>query len=420
VTQGQAQTGSAGKKNIALKTYGVGYSDVAMQLMSSLDAPIRNPDSFLSRYREMAETDETVGAALEMLCYAVVRKFGTFVHPDARIMHLVSRCQENTQGTVEEVRRALLADSLSYGFGVGEFTLAAQENAWLLSSIQVYDPSTLTFKFMRGKDNALHIETIVQRVAGADKQIPAHKCYVARHGAGTNPYGRSRLRRCWRWYAFKRALPKFWAIALERFGMPMLVGKSEDPEALAQILQDAYAKSFASIGLGDSIETVGANSQSGIEGAYSAAVNFCNRMIYRAFFLPALLEGGQQGGSYALGEIHWRMFDDSCLWLARELAEVELETLWRPIIEWNFGPQDTYGSIPVVNLQTPEEQEVMSKIFLNGVNAGVLYPDEGDAAWMRDRLGFPEEIPEGGEPSAWRAKLSRLEVDEKQTTEEQK
>ena len=45
-------------------------------------------------------------------------------------MHLVSRCQENTQGTVEEVRRALLADSLSYGFGVGEFTLAAQENGF--------------------------------------------------------------------------------------------------------------------------------------------------------------------------------------------------------------------------------------------------------------------------------------------------
>ena len=396
------------KKADVAKVYGVGYSDVAMQLMSSLDMPVRNPDDLLTRYREMSENDETVGAALEALCYAVTRKLGTYTHIDRKIQEFVGRCVESVRGTMEETRRALLADALSYGYGVGEFTLEAVESSWLLSSVQVYDPGTLKFRFARGKDNALFVESLIQAVAGRETRIPANKCYIVRHNAGTNPYGRSRLKRCWRWYAFKRALPKFWAVALERFGMPMLIAKSEDPDALARILQNAYSKAFASIGPSDSIETVGANSQSGIEGAYSAAVEFCNRMIYRALFLPALLEGGQQGGSYSLGEIHWRMFDDSCAWLARELAETEIETLWRPIIEWNFGPQETYGEIPVVNSQTPQEQKTMSEIFMNAVNGGIVYPDEGDADWMRDRLGFPA-MSEGGEPDAWRARLSRVE-----------
>lgn len=190
--------------------------------------------------------------------------------------------------------------------------------------------------------------------------------------------------------------------------MPMLVAKSDDPEALAEILENAYAKAFASIGPSDSIEAVAAGGQGGIEGAYSAAVEFCNRMIYRSMFLPALLEGGQQGGSFSLGQVHWRMFDDACLWLAREFAETELERLWRPIIDWNFGPQETYGEIPVINSQTPEEQKIMSEIFTNAVNAGVVSPEHGDSEWMRDRLGFPE-MAEGGEPDVWRAKLSRLE-----------
>ena len=396
------------KKQEVAKAYGFGYSAIAMQLLSSLDQPVRNPDGMLREYQEMMEMDETVGGGLELLCYSVIRKLGAYTHPDERIQELVTSCMESVAGTMEESRRAMLADALAYGFGTSEFTLTAESGQWELSSLQIYDPATIQFKFERGGDNALRVGRIVQSVGGRKIDIPAEKVFLFRHNAGTNPYGKSRLKRCWRWYAFKRAIPKFWAIGLERFGMPMLVAKSDDPEALADILENAYSKAFASIGPNDSIEAVAAGGQGGIEGAYSAAVEFCNRMIYRSMFLPALLEGGQQGGSFSLGQVHWRMFDDACLWLAREFAETELEELWRPIIDWNFGPQETYGEIPIVNSQTPEEQKVMSEIFLNAVNAGVVYPEQGDAEWMRDRLGFPE-MAEGGEADGWRAKLSRLE-----------
>lgn len=390
------------------KAYGFGYSAVSMQLLSSLDQPVRNPDGMLREYQEMMEMDETVGGALEFLCYSVIRKMGTYTHPDERIQDLVIKCIERVAGTMEDSRRAILTDALAHGFGVSEFTLAAEAGQWELSSLQSYDPSTVQFKFERGDDNALRVGTIVQKVGGRDIMIPADKCILFRHNAGTNPYGKSRLKRCWRWYAFKRAIPKFWAIGLERFGMPMLVAKSDDPEALAAILENVNSKSFASIGPNDSIEAVAAGGQGGIEGAYSAAVEFCNRMIYRSMFLPALLEGGQSGGSFSLGQVHWRMFDDACLWIAKEFAEMELEQLWRPIIDWNFGPQEDYGDIPVVTSQTMEEQEITSKIFMNAVNAGVVYPEQGDSEWMRERLGFPE-MAEGGEPDAWRAKLSQLE-----------
>lgn len=388
------------------KTFGVGYSDVLMQLLHSLSQPVRNPDQMLRDYGEMVEFDETVGSGLEFLCYSVVSKIRPYDHPDDRVKDLVNLCEEHIAGTLEEARRAILFDALTFGFGVGEFTLGAVDAQWVLSSVQPFNPLTVQFQLEKAPDNSLRVGEVRQTVAGKEISIPAEKCWILRHNAGTSPYGRSRLKRCWRWYAFKRAIPKFWAISLERHGMPMLVGRSSDPEAMAGILKDAYAQAYAAIGHDDSIDTVGQGLTGGLSGAYENAIAFCNKMIYRSLFLPSLLEGGEAGGSYALGDVHWRMFNDACLWLAGELAESELEYLWRPIIEWNLGPQESYGTLSVSDAQSPEEKELLSKIFCNAVNAGMLYPDEGDGEWMREYLGFPAE-DEGGAPTAWRSRLSQ-------------
>ena len=397
------------KKTNLTQTYGVGYSAIAQQIAYSTNFPITNPDAMGQLYREMVEMDETVSAGLEFLCFSVISKMGNYSHPDKRINDLVDSCVNSIHGTIEEGRRSILADAVSYGFGVSEFTLSAMDGRWVLSSLQNYDPAELQIRFEKAKDNSTVIRDFMQRSAGREIYIPAQKCYLHRHNAGTNPFGRSRLRRCWRWYSFKKVIPQLWAVALERFGMPILIGKSDDTDAMAKLLEGAYSTAFAAIGREDEIlPLISTTGSSGIEGAYSAAAEFCNKMIYRSMFLPGLLEAGEGGGSYALGNIHWRMFDDACKWLAREMIETELEQLWRPIIDWNFGPQSEYGSIPLNTVNSPEENEMLSKIFTSGVNDGYLFPEEGDREWMRERLGFPE-IEEGGEPSLWRSRLAKEE-----------
>ncbi len=398
------------KKLNMTKTIGAGYSSIAHQIAYSMDFPISNPDDMSRMYRDMVEYDETVSAGLEFLCFSIISKMGTFSHEDSRITEFVEACINNVHGTIEDGRRSILADAIAYGFGVSEFTLAPVNGQWLLSSLQSYDPAELRLRFQKGRDNATVIKDFVQLVAGKETFIPAEKCYLHRHSAGTNPFGRSRLRRSWRWYSFKKIIPQLWAVALERFGMPILVGKSDDTDSMLALLENAYATAYASIGREDEINTLAGCStgSSGIEGAYVAAAEFCNKMIYRSMFLPGLLEAGEAGGSYALGNIHWRMFDDACKWLAKELVETELEQLWRPLIEWNFGPQSNYGMIPINTINSPDENKILSEIFATAVNTGVLFPDEGDRDWMREMLGFPE-TQEGGEPTPWRSRLKKEE-----------
>ena len=72
-------------------------------------------------------------------------------------------------------------------------------------------------------------------------------------------------------------------------------------------------------------------------------------MIYRAMFLPSLLGSGENGGSYSLGQIHFELFNATAAALAEDYIDVELEMLWRPIIEWNFGPQENYGDFMITD-----------------------------------------------------------------------
>lgn len=404
------------------RQYGVGFSEVASQLILDLNQPIYNNDAMLEKYHEMAELDETVGTGLEFLCFNVVKKMQSFTHEDKRIQALVDLCINNIKGTVEEMRKSVLMSALTYGFGVGEFSLFPVESQWVLSALQVYDARYLSFIMKRQPNNSIDIQYVrqngfFQNMGGHEIDIPADKCWVHRFDAITNPYGKSRLKRCWKWYAFKKVIPKLWAVALERYGMPALVGKTSDTDAMMDMLSNLYSNAYAAIPAEDDIQVLEKPNGTGLGEAYERAAAFCNKMIYRSLFLPSLLEAGEKGGSYSLGQVHWDMFDDACLWLAKELAESEIEQLWRPIITWNLGEQRDYGDIAVVNTQSPENQKIMSEIFANGVNCGMLYPDEGDAEWMREKMHFPKEIELEGEPIPWRKALKDREA--KQQKEEQ-
>ena len=380
----------------ATNSVGYGYSAIISQLLSSLDQPIRNTDQFRQFYKQMLEDDESIGTGLEYLSGRVVSKIGEFSHDDRRIKELVDHCIESVRGTMTEIRKDILRNSFAFGFGVAEFTIKDEGGVWVLSSMPVYDPSTILFKMARFPDNSYGIGAVMQRSGmGQDIEIPAGKCLIKTHGNGNAPYGQSLLRRCYRWWAFKRAVPKLWAVALERYGMPLLLGKS-DSESTGRNLEEALAninsKAYIVTNNNSDVQTVGAPGGD-ISSGYMAADELCDKKIYRALFLPSLLGSGENGGSYSLGQVHLELFNATAVSLAEEYIDCELEQLWRPLIEWNFGPQENYGEFAITDSIPADEKKTLSEMLLNLANAGVVDPDS-DRDWMREVLGLPE--PEEG------------------------
>ncbi|MBR1436905.1 MAG: DUF935 family protein [Synergistaceae bacterium] len=373
------------------QSVGYGYSQILNDILTALDRPILNNDEFRSYYKQMLSNDETIGTGMEYLTGRIVSRIGTYSHEDERIKELVDRSIESIKGTMTDVRRGILRDSFAYGYGVGEFTLKSENGRWILSSVQILDPTSVKFRMEKREDNSYGVGAVIQDAGFEEVEIPAGKCIIKTYGDSTTPYGKSLLRRCYRWWSFKKAIPKLWAVALERFGTPMLHGQTdnrEDRKKLDALFSNIYSNPYITTDTKAKIQAIFTPS-SAIGTNYQSAVEMCDKMMYRAMFLPSLLGSGENGGSYSLGQVHLELFNATAAALAEDYADTELEMLWRPLIEWNYGVQENYGSFIINDAMPSSEKLTLSNMLLNLAGAGVLEP-MSDREWMREMLGLPD------------------------------
>ena len=369
--------------------------------MTALNRPITNSDEFRSYYKQMLSNDETIGTGLEYLTGRVISRIGAYSHEDEKITELVNRSIESIRGTLTEVRRGIVRDSFAYGYGVGEFTLKSEGGRWVLSSIQILDPTSLQFKMKKFDDNSYGIGSVIQQAGMSEIEIPAGKCIIKTYGDNTTPYGRSLLRRCYRWWSFKNAIPKLCAVALERYGTPLfhaLTDNKKTQKELDAALGNLNSRSHIVTDTKAEIRAI-ASTNGGMSGGYISAQEQCDKMMYRAMFLPSLLGSGENGGSYSLGQVHFELFNATAAALAEDYVDTELEQLWRPIIEWNFGEQENYGSFMVTDTMPVSEKLAMSTMLLNLAQSGVIFP-ESDRKWIRESLGLPD-VEEGAVSPEW-------------------
>lgn len=118
-----------------------------------------------------------------------------------------------------------------------------------------------------------------------------------------NPYGEALLSRLyWAWY-FRSNGWKFWGKFLERFGTPLLVGKSTEPAKMVAALLMAHSNAVVGVGREDSVEAVGVpsgNSGQTFEIFEQAAI----RRIQKVVLGQTLTSGTDGAGSRALGQVH--------------------------------------------------------------------------------------------------------------------
>ncbi len=118
-----------------------------------------------------------------------------------------------------------------------------------------------------------------------------------------NPYGEALFSRLyWLWF-FKNGTIKFWAKFVERFGNPLLVGKSsKSVEGMLKALLNAHASSVLSINGDESVESIG-GSQNGAS-AFESFDKKIERSVQKVILGQTLTSGTDGAGSRALGEVH--------------------------------------------------------------------------------------------------------------------
>lgn len=141
--------------------------------------------------------------------------------------------------------------------------------------------------------------------------VPPLKFLVAQNDPSyENPYGKRVLARCFWPVTFKRGGYKFWAMFLEKYGMPLLVGTypngtdetriNEMLEMLENMVQDAVAV----MPEGSQVTSIEPSSSGGTR-SYREFLAFGNMEISKAILGQTLTTEMQGSGSYAAAQTHF-------------------------------------------------------------------------------------------------------------------
>ena len=201
---------------------------------------------------------------------------------------------------------------------------------------------------------------------------------------------------CARPYIVRNYAIKDWLALVEVFGQPLRIGKLRQGASVAE--QDLLEAALASLGHdaygvipeGTEIEFPSPGSLSISADMYARLGEVALHSMQMAVLGQTLTSGGEQGGSYALGQVHERvrydLVDSDC-----QRLDETLSAWYETIVRLNFGPE-TAAPTHETQLTRPADLKTDSEVLGNLQQAGLRIP----RAWAYSHFGIPE--PDDGEP----------------------
>ena len=194
-------------------------------------------------------------------------------------------------------------EACPYGYSVMEANYFIDEN----NRFSIAEIGTKPMEWFEPKNDG----ALIFRKPQANTEIDVFKTYplkfflTRRKPSYKQPYGDPLLSKLyWLWF-FKTNSTKFWVKFLERFGSPLLVGKTKDTEEMTTALLNAHSQSVIAIDSNDEVTTVGTNFSGAGSSAFEAFDNVMTKRVQKVVLGQTLTSGNDGGGgSKALGVVH--------------------------------------------------------------------------------------------------------------------
>jgi hypothetical protein len=237
-------------------------------------------------------------------------------------------------------------------------------------------------------------------------------------GAFRNPYGRSLLRRAYKNWVCKDAFLKMWMIAADWKGTPLVIGYAapndtvleqdntergqgqvraeRSDEAMSRVFKTIHNSSFITLpGKKGEIYDVEAVSVQGDMNVFKDGVTYFNAAMMRSLLIPPLVfTSGDGAGSYALGQEHHKIFNQSVDGKLKVYKQGILDQFIRKVISYNFPKarwQKTGFGEFALEEYDPEVMEKLGNIFGALTTNGYLSPEnQADMDFVRQKVGAPK------------------------------
>lgn len=426
---------------------------------------IANPSTVsVETFKRMVDTDDTVGSAADFIITCLSAKLGKYQHPVPEISEFVTKTLNNVRsGWQESVKEIFSAAWV--GFSVSEKVWQNSNEGFILKDLVTLPPGTILFEVDRvgqltddgilqfqrnynpflggpynvftnaiyGFDGELRPDPLARQgdlpfpirtsnqINFLSLRIPKQKCiHYAFNAQGRfgSPYGRSLLRRAYKWWVLKDSVIQMMSIALDRKGTPLTIIFADpnttlmDPSTYNPNLKpnqqrkmradQAASEAFKNIhndsvivlpGKKGQIFDVDFMPQTPNTADFLSAIEMCNKAIMRALLVPELIYTTGDVGSYSLGQEHANSFDKVLDSIVEGMNMILLEQVVKEIIAYNF-PEEMWkkeglGTFVKRDLTT-EERSKMMELFERAVNTGALdVNDLADLNLIRETVGAP-------------------------------
>lgn len=240
--------------------------------------------------------------------------------------------------------------------------------------------------------------------------VPPLKFIIAQNDPSyQNPYGKRILSRCFWPVTFKRGGYKFWAMFLEKYGMPLLVGtyprgtNDDKINEMLGMLNDMIQDAVAVIPEGAQIDTVEGSSTGGGARAYREFLEFGNREVSKAVLGQTLTTEMQSTGSYAASQTHFAVRGE-IVDADKRIVEWCMNELVSYIYEINFGAEEEKPTFVLyeqkdVQKERAERDEILTRsgVRFNKKYYEVEYDLDEEHFEVGDPAGAGGGDPGGGE-----------------------
>ena len=382
----------------------------ASELLEEVEREDTNP---IEDYLTMLLTCPPAAAAQQTVTLLGLSCIGEYLHPDDDIQSAIRHNFAEMRGSWS-VSLAELFAAIPLGWATSEIEWAKNSDAWSLASLAAIHPKSHTFRGQKGQ-----LVDVFYRSPDEDEvPIPYEKVIHIinrRDLAFGNPYGLASCKLASNvWKAWKVVMAEL-IVAGKRQATPLMVGQADSgttvplldangnplkdrdgnpitvpaTQKLLEQLENIDNRSVLATDIKNKIQAINHTT----DGRFlMELIKFLQRLLLLSFLVPeTAFEVGQGGlGNAGLAQAHLGLLGQSVGQIANQIKEELIEKIVRPLIYWNYGEQESYGSFAEPERGESDRVALLQAISMAALNGGFNDADLAVSNRMRQLAGIPE------------------------------
>jgi hypothetical protein len=376
---------------------------------------LNNPNKHTIKDYEEVLRNPWAKACVQLKALRATVSIGEYQHSNKDIQKFIKENIENMNGSLPDIV-GRLCSAMPFGHSVAEIGFRKSKSfrkiKYRLDGINVLDPKRVRYAGHYGAISHVKFNDGIREV-----WIPYNKCLHITNGLVTNynertAYGDPECEVAYPFIKLYSVIFSEMAVSAKTLATGILVGLADSDNTV--YLYDQYnqpikdssgnpiavnavqhlAEQLKQLENHSHIVTDKKNQITALqipagEQFWSLAINLLKENIMASFITPTMVfnEGSGALGMATVSAKQLSVFDASVEAIVKQIRDQLIEKIFRPLILWNYGSQENYGTFEVTAVTDPNNESLLINNLMMAFGQGLIPQTDTEAInALRDKL----------------------------------